>query len=228
MIKYQINEKFSHLEAEILGVPERFESEQGLIRDIRNVIKVLDIGGHRCVVKMFRQPNIINRVAYAYIRSSKAQRSFENAIELLRCGILTPEPVAYIVFSDIVGVTHSYYISMALEYDFDFWRVVRTPPHDVEKLLLAFTHFTYTMQEQHIYFKDHSPGNTLIKCRADGEYEFWLVDLNRIEYRKMSLRERIHNFSRLGLKGEQLDIVSREISLLLGADLQYVRRNMVR
>lgn len=111
MIDYQINPKYKSLEKAILDIPRRFDQEGEVIDDGRNVIKILDVEGERFNVKSFKKPNIINQFAYAYVRKGKAQRSFEYANILLERGVGTPEPIAYIVYRNVFGVTRSFYIS---------------------------------------------------------------------------------------------------------------------
>ena len=53
------------------------------------------------------------------------------------------------------------------------------PDHEI--ILRAFTRFTFQLHENGINFLDHSPGNTLVK-KVGKEYEFYLVDLNRMNF----------------------------------------------
>jgi hypothetical protein len=63
------------------------------------------------------------------------------------------------------------------------------------------------LHENGILFKDHSPGNTLIKKNGD-HYMFYLVDLNRMEFKELSFEERIVNFSRLTPREDMVVIMS--------------------
>jgi hypothetical protein len=42
------------------------------------------------------------------------------------------------------------------------------------------------MHEAKINFLDHSPGNTLIIKKDNGDYDFYLVDLNRMKFEVLS------------------------------------------
>jgi hypothetical protein len=58
---------------------------------------------------------------------------------------------------------------------------------------------------------DHSPGNTLIKKVSEDEYEFFLVDLNRMNFHEsMNFDMRMKNLSRLTPKKEMIAIMSDE------------------
>ena len=201
MIDYQINPKYKSLEKAILDIPRRFDLEGEVIDNKRNVIKILDVEGERFNVKSFKKPNVINQFAYAYVRKGKAQRSFEYANTLLERGVDTPEPIAYIVYRNVFGVTRSFYISRQEEYDYTFRDLRVKCPADLEFILREFTRFTYHFHTQSIYFIDHSPGNTLI--RREGErVHFMLVDLNRIKFMTISPLVGLKNFYRLNRSEE--------------------------
>lgn len=223
MMKFTISDKYIYLKEDILSVPFLFDAATEVLGNARNVVKVMNIGGIRCNVKKFKRPNLINQFAYAYVRKSKAERSYLNANFLINHGILTPEPIAYIVYQNLYGVTDSYFISLQLDFDFEFRALWKDWPKDIEEILKAFTQFTYDFQQKGIFFKDHSQGNTLIKRRLAGGYDFYLVDLNRISFRKLGRKEGILNFSRLALKGKYLDIVAKEYARLTNDNYEYVR-----
>lgn len=218
MVKYVINERYAHLKDEILAVPVCFDKTGEVVHDYRNVIKILDIAGIRLNVKSFKTPHIINRIAYAYFRKSKAQRSFEYALKLQRLGINTPEPVAYIVYSDVWGITRSFYLSLQIACDFTFKGLTEQQPADLEVILRAFTRFTHDFHRKGVYFIDHSPGNTLIERLPEGGYRFNLVDLNRIDFKTISPDEGLRNFYRLNADDNMIRIMADEYALLTHGD----------
>lgn len=138
MIDYQINPKYKPLEKAILDIPRRFDREGEVIDNKRNVIKILEVEGERFNVKSFKKPNVVNQFAYAYVRKGKAQRSFEYANTLLERGVDTPEPIAYIVYRNVFGVTRSFYISRQEEYDYTFRDLRVKRPADLEFILREF------------------------------------------------------------------------------------------
>ena len=96
---------------------------------------------------------------------------------------------------DWFGLSNSYYISEYQDYDLTYRELTTDfdiPDH--EKMLRAFTRFTFQLHQSNIHFLDHSPGNTLIK-RVNEDYDFYLVDLNRMEFGSMDFKTRIINFS---------------------------------
>lgn len=193
---------------------QNFAGEGELINDgQRNSIKLFVIDGITINVKSFKVPNLINKVAYRFFRKSKAQRSFEYAKTLLTKGIGTPQPIAYVEdASALFG--NSFYASEHLDYDLTYRELVENPGYpDHDRILRAFTRFTYELHEKNIEFLDHSPGNTLIQ-RNNGNYNFFLVDLNRMNFRKLSFEDRMKNFSRLTPKREMVENMACEYSRL--------------
>ncbi|QKX03438.1 Kdo domain containing protein [Aquimarina sp. TRL1] len=199
---------------EILGAAER------------NVIKIASIGGKRYTIKSFKIPNFINQVVYRFFRKSKAERSYRYARKLLGLGINTPFPLAYSTSTTLFLFKNSYYVSELVTPDLTYRELVHQPDFpDHETILRAFTRFTFELHEQGVLFLDHSPGNTLILNKG-GKYEFYLVDLNRMKFKTLSLDERIHNFARLTPKKEMVQVMSNEYSKLTGKDEQYIFEKM--
>ena len=169
-------------------------------------------------VKSFQVPHLVNRFAYKYIRKSKARRSFEHAEILLKKGILTPKPIGYIEFSESIGLTNSFYVSQNLSYDFDFGEVIEKDFPDRENILNQFTEFTYQIHENDIHHFDHSKGNTLMCRTSAGQYDFYLIDLNRMRFEEMTYEKRIDNFNRLSLTPDMIRIVGKKYASLIGQD----------
>ena len=188
----------------------------------RNKMLSVDIKGLLVNVKSFKIPNIFNQIAYKFFRKSKAERSFTYAKRLLELGIQTPEPIAYYEFYSLYGIRKSYYFSEHIDYDIMYRTLVADPAYpEHEKILRAFTRFTYEMHEKGIYFKDHSPGNTLIK-KVGSSYEFYLVDLNRMKFFNLDFDARVTNFSRLTPKQDMVAVMSDEYAKLIGEPYQKV------
>jgi len=178
----------------------------------RNIIKLFDLNGKTINIKSFKIPNLINKIAYRYFRKSKARRSFEYATILLEKGIGTPEPVAFQENFNFLGLRNSYYVSEHLAVDLTYRELVEIPDYpDRENILRQFTKFSFDLHEKGIEFLDHSPGNTLIKKNIEGRYDFFLVDLNRMEFHKsMSFEMRMKNLCRLTPLKEMVAVMSNE------------------
>lgn len=206
---------------------DKFSNEGELIGSgYRNVIKILDIDGVKYNIKAFKVPNVVNKVVYRFFRKSKAERSFLYAEKLLKNGILTPSPEAYVEYVSLFVFGKSYYISKQLDYNFTIRKLIDEPQcEDYDNILRQFTQFTFQLHEKGIHFLDHSPGNTLIK-KENGNYKFYLVDLNRMEFKTLTDDERFANFARLSPKDYMLDIISDEYAKLINRPHQEVKERM--
>ncbi|NRA92055.1 MAG: Kdo domain containing protein [Psychroserpens sp.] len=188
----------------------------------RNSLKLFDLNGRTINVKSFRIPNFINQVAYRYFRKSKAQRSFEYGKWLQSLEIGTPQPMAYYEYKTPLLFKHSYFISAQQDCDLTYRELTTDfeyPNH--EKILRAFTRFTYNLHEKKVHFLDHSPGNTLIK-KVGNEYHFYLVDLNRMEFKPLDFETRVKNFAKLTTHKFMIEIMSDEYAKCLGVDYEKV------
>lgn len=221
----------------IFKVTESFKNQQEEIKQLllnfntigevfgnqkRNTIRVVDFKGTKLNIKSFKAPKAFNSFVYKYIRKSKAERSFSYAKLLSKKKIGTPQPVAYFEESTVFGITNSYYVSEHIEANLTYRELVKQPDYENHEIILRqFVHFTHQLHENNILFNDHSPGNTLIKKSTKG-YNFYLVDLNRMNFKELSFLERMKNFSRLTPKEEMVGVMSDEYSKITGIHYQKV------
>lgn len=203
------------LREKLLFLIQNFQEEGELLNNgQRNSIKIFEVDGISINVKSFKVPHWINKIAYRFVRKSKAQRSFEYAHALLKKGIGTPQPIAYVIDDSGFTFGKSFYASQHLIHDLTYRELVENPNYpDHENILRAFTRFTYLLHEKGVEFLDHSPGNTLIQ-HDNGNYKFFLVDLNRMNFRRLSFDDRMKNFSRLTPKKEMVRIMAKEYANL--------------
>lgn len=218
-MQFVVHPDFAHLKPEITDCLNRFSTKgEEVYKGSRNSIKYFELEDVVLNIKAFKKPNFIKKIIYTYFRESKAKRSYEYALKLLELGIKTPQPIAYIEKKDGLGLTESYYVCEHIDYDFMFRKLVAEP--DMEgrtEILNQFTQFCYQLHENGIEFKDHSPGNTLIKHIGGGKYDFYLVDLNRMTFhKKMSIKQRMYNLRRLTPQLEMVSIITEEYAKLSG------------
>ncbi|MGB7843659.1 MAG: lipopolysaccharide kinase InaA family protein [Salinimicrobium sp.] len=208
-MKIIIDETFSSHKKEITQALDNFEQEGRKIGPgKRNVLKAVSVGGKELNIKAFKVPNVVNKIAYRFFRKSKAERSFKYAKELLKRGINTPAPIAYAEEVTAVAFFKSFYVSEHLDYDLTF-RDLDLKKEGHADILRAFTRFTFELHEKGVEFLDHSPGNTLIKIKNNG-YDFYLVDLNRMNFKTLNLTERLRNFERLSREKAVYEIMAEE------------------
>lgn len=206
--------KTIHPKQFVVDVLSNFQNHgELLVKGRRNTIKIFPFEDKHVNVKQFKQPNFLNTFVYRYIRKSKAQRSFEYAEYLLEKGIRTPTPYAFAEDRSGVGLGISYYFCEHVQADLTYRELVEIPDFpDHEIILRKFSQFCIQLHDAGVEFKDHSPGNTLIK-KTDNDYLFYLVDLNRMTFHKhMSFELRMKNMSRLTPKKEMVRVMANEYS----------------
>lgn len=225
-MNYKIHTNYLHLKDKLESIILNFETSGEYDYEKRNKMRSIKTDNLNINIKSFKIPNIFNQVAYKFFRKSKAERSYMYANILIDKGIDTPQPIAYYEYFSLYGIKNSYYFSQHLEYDIMYRTLVSDsnyPEH--EKILRQFTQFTFQMHEKGVYFKDHSPGNTLIKKNGDN-YDFYLVDLNRMNFFDLDFNARITNFSRLTPKKEMVLIMSDEYAKLINQPFDKVFKKM--
>lgn len=214
-MKAKFSQNYLSENIEISQIIEDFDAIGTTLYDDRNTIKIFDHKGDVLNIKRFKVPNAVNKIAYKFFRKSKAERSYNYAQELLKREIDTPAPVAY--FEEQLPFTFgtSYFVSKHITYDLTYRELVQEPNFkDHEKILRAFTRFTYELHQKGVLFLDHSPGNTLIQLN-DGSYKFYLVDLNRMIFKDLTEEDRLKNFSRLSPKKEMVEVMANEYAKLI-------------
>ncbi|MDT0687089.1 lipopolysaccharide kinase InaA family protein [Autumnicola psychrophila] len=214
-MKFVVEKAFADQREEILHFVNHFSREgEVLDKGQRNDIKIFDLNGKKLNVKSFKKPNLINQVAYKYFRKSKARRSFENANYLLSHNLKTPVPVAYAEAPGLL-FTESFYVCEQIPYDLTFRELIHEPDYPQrEEILRAFTQFTFRLHENNVNFLDHSPGNTLIQTN-NGNFEFYLVDLNRMKFEPLNFEERMKNLHRITRFEDMAKIIANEYAKLI-------------
>lgn len=200
MIKHEINPGFESFRAFILNIKEIFPENGNTIKKGRNELKLLEHNGVRFCVKSFGNLNPCNRAVYSFIRPSKANRSFNYALRIMDLGVKTPEPVAFVEYYDKNRLLqNSYYISVYLVHDMSLKDAFDMELSDRLELLSGFARFACNqLHNNGIIHKDLSASNVLINTNPDNTYDFYLIDLNRIRFRKnISFRQRMTNLRRI-------------------------------
>ena len=155
MIKYKINPKYKEEFTPFLkNIKEHFSNNDQSIHKARNELKIIEHNNIDTVVKAFKVPNIINQFAYAYLRGSKAKKSYENAMKLIELGVETPEPIGFIQFYEKGLLKESFFISLHQPYEF----LIREPLYeadfeDRENIIKQFAKFTYELHQKNIFPK---------------------------------------------------------------------------
>lgn len=198
-IKVVINPEYSFLTEFINKLPENFSSEGEIIYNERNVLKRYQVHEVDMIVKSFKVPIFVNKIAYSFFRKSKASRSYEYALGILKRGGSTPAPIAYIEEYKHGLLYRSYYISIFNANAETVRKYMDGTVINAENIWRSFIRFTIKMHRCGILHVDYSPGNILIETKPDGSYQFTLIDINRLCFKQVTQEEALCNFDRLAL-----------------------------
>lgn len=216
--KVYVDAGFCTLTSYVKALPALFKYDSGtVIYKGRNELREMDWHGTKVVIKSFRVPNLINRIAYGVFRSSKAQRSFEYAEMLRREGIGSPAPVAYYTERNGLLFTRSYYVSLKSECPYSYVNLMRGDFPGQEEILRAIARTTAALHEKGYLHKDYSRGNILFR-HTDKGVEVEIIDLNRIRFRTVDMEEGCRNFERLPGTPEMFAILADEYAKARGFD----------
>ncbi len=198
-----------------------FQSSSNSLHNERNEIKVVYYNNMEYVVKSFKIPHLLNRIVYSYFKDSKAKKSYENSTKIID---FTPKPIGYIEFKKSSLLNKSYFINE--KFDFDF--TIREPLLDKEfkdrdEIFKQFAKFTFKLHQNRVLHLDYSPGNILIK-RDGKRFEFKIIDINRMKFKELTIKERLKNFSQLWAEDRDLSTIIREYTKLLNKDEKYYEK----
>ncbi len=217
-----IQDNYIELKPAINKIIDDFDSRGELIKGSRNTIKKINIDNLVINIKRFKIPNILNKIIYTFFRSSKANRSYNYAKKLIDNGIMSPEPIGFYDIFKFGLIHQSYYVSENIDYDYDMEFVFTNIELDSrDEIIKKFTYFTHNLHENGIMFLDHSRSNTLVKKHND-DFKFYLIDLNRMKFKTLSIDERFKNFRRLKLNNEILEKVSGFYSEIVNVEKQII------
>lgn len=218
-MKIKVHPNYKDQQKAIVKLVETFfKKGRILVKGSRNIIKTNLLNDDDVNIKFFKKPGFFKSVIYTFFKETKAKRSFEYACYLIENQILTPHPIAYAEERNKLGLLgNSFYISEQINYDFTFRELIHNPLFPNRVIILEqFAEFTYRLHEAKINFLDHSPGNTLIVKRSDGNYDFYLIDLNRMRFEELSLEQRMDNFKKLWLSKRMVEVIAMRYAFLTG------------
>lgn len=214
-----ISPGYRHAAGLIRSLPQTFAGSGVTLYRGRNTVKAYTAeDGGTLVVKRFKRPNPVQRVAYTFFKKSKAERAYLFAAELRKRGFNTPHEAAYIELREGMLLSDSYFVSAEcplppltglLRRD-DFCR----PAADSLAGLLVRLH------EKGVMHGDLNLTNILYEELPGGGYSLWLIDTNRSRFSSGSLTygECVENLKRLTHDKALLSYVTGRYATLRGWD----------
>lgn len=182
----EANQLMLTLNPETLIAPQKDQS----LRHARNVIWAMpdprDTTAQLTIkqpVKMYPHKAFLDR-----FKPSKAKRSWNGAMELLRRGVGTAQPVAYFEKIGDRSLKQNFYICERVAADCTIGELFSAFARGdstykgltAKEVYRQFAQFSHNMHKRGIYFRDYSGGNILINIHANNVLEFSLIDTARI------------------------------------------------
>ena len=212
-MKYEVvDTRYSVL---IKNIRDLFLESKNSIWDRRNKIKVISYNDEDVTVKSFKVPHLMNRIVYTFFRDSKAKRSYENSMKIVE---FVPKPIGYAEYKKFGLLYDSYFVCEKYTYDFTIREVLLQGDfEDREDIFKQFAAFTYALHMKGVEHLDYSPGNILIK-KVNRSYEFKIIDVNRMQFKRLSERECLENFSKLWANNKDLFLIIDSYAKLIEID----------
>lgn len=176
------------------------------IHDYRNVLVRIarneELGVKKeILVKKYKLFRRYDRLRFRFI-NSKAHRSLDIALFLLKNGVNTPAPIAMIddrgKFNRLVNC---YYLTEYLDYDVSFLQIIMEAEENRKrKIIMEAAQNIRLMHDAGIVHRDLHASNILIKNFKDRP-EFYFIDLNRARKKEfLTLEARAKDLGRLALQ----------------------------
>jgi hypothetical protein len=226
-MKLEFQSQYRTLEHNFKNIRDIFSGDDTSIHKARNELKIIELNGLKTVVKSFKIPHLLNRIVYTYFRSSKASKSYFNAIKLKQLQISTPEPIGYAEFYSSNMLKNSYFITLHCPFDFTIREALHHKVNNYQDILRQFAAYTYDLHQKGVWHLDYSPGNILIQQISEG-YLFNIVDINRMDFRTITPLQGCENFNKLWASDEELEIIGSEYARLCSEDPSIIISEMQR
>lgn len=207
-MKVVVHPHYASLTEFIRSLPHIYSREGEMLYDKRNKVKRFQLGKEILIVKKFKRPNLIQRIAYTFFKKSKAERAYLYAGIFRERGFQTPHEIAYIEIKIHGLFSDGYFVSTACD-DKPLLPILNREDFDQEladhlSLLLANLH------QKGILHGDINLNNVLYRV-ADGKYCFTLIDTNRSRFTPTpSMQECMDNLKRLTHNKALMDYVVRK------------------
>lgn len=211
-----IHPDYCNLTDFINQLPATFDQHGELLYQGRNTVKRYDVDGLQVVVKRYKHPNIYQRIAYTFFKSSKTERAYKYAALLRSMGVDSPHEVAYIEANRHGLFTTGFFISLNCDY----------PPTSIplstddfdRPLADALARFLVELHEKGILHGDLNLTNILYHTDESGQYQFTLIDTNRTVFKRPTPDECLDNMKRLTHKRDLLFYIISLYARLRGWD----------
>ncbi|WP_288856977.1 lipopolysaccharide kinase InaA family protein [uncultured Bacteroides sp.] len=203
----------------VSNLPEKFGTEGETIYASRNVVKRFKNDDKEWIVKRYKTPNLIQRLAYTFWRKSKAKRAFLYAQKLESIGIDTPEGIACVECKKYRLFHTGYFISGVCHYPPLYPLLVKEEAFD-KRAASALAAFFVSMHQKGFFHGDPNLSNILYHIDEAGKYHFTVIDTNRSTFKaSASPKECLENLKRITHRRDLLQYITEEYASLRGWDI---------
>lgn len=201
-------------------LPTVFDTEGETVYQGRNVVKRFTHEGKEWIVKRYKRPNLVQRIAYTFFKKSKAERAFLYAGMLKERGIGTPEAIACIELKAHGLISDSFFISEVCHDPAVFPALVQTPDFD-KRLADELAAFFVQMHSKGFLHGDPNLTNILYREEGKTGFAFSVIDTNRSLFKKHPGRkECLDNLKRVTHRRDLLRHIVTRYTVLRGWDIE--------
>ena len=136
------------------------------------------------------------------VLSSPAFRSWDATVLLRAAGFLTPSPIAAIEYRRWGMLERSFFMTTpvdgAVPTDQYWWRLRRAPAGMRRAFIAGLARLFAALHAAGVYHNDLKDANVLVRAGAEGGFEYYLLDLERVrQCHVLSMRQRVKNLVQL-------------------------------
>jgi tRNA A-37 threonylcarbamoyl transferase component Bud32 len=195
-MRIEVHPQFREVSEFVQHIPFLFSTKGETLYEGRNCVKRFPSQLGDLVVKRFKRPHILQRIAYTFFKKSKAERAYLYAGFFRERGIDTPHEVAFIEEKH-GGLLRDSYFVCAVCPDAEIRDTLRRPDCP-EALVRALAAFLVEVHTRGILHGDLNLTNILFRQEPDGHYHFTLIDTNRSRFlASPTRRDCLHNLRTL-------------------------------
>lgn len=169
----------------------------------RNIVSRQQLQGRTVVVKHFRNRGLRKKIAYK-IRSSKARRSFEHALQIMKAGLLSPQPIAWREDWQGGWLQQSFYVCDFVDAAYTVWDLKKDAVPGNKGCIAQLGALIGKLHNAGLHHQDLTPGNVLL-CQVEQGFDMYVIDCNRMLVGDVSQQTGLHALVRMGLEGAHID-----------------------
>ena len=189
--------------------------KEGALRHARNAIWAIPDPRNAADKITIKQPVKMypHKALFDRFKPSKAKRSWNGAVELLRRGIDTAKPLAFFEKQGDVSLKQNFYLCDFVNADCSvgemfihfangnkkYTNISKGWYISAEEMYVQFAQYLLNLHGRGVFFRDLSGGNVLVQMRANNVLHFSLIDTARARFfnHAITMNERLADLTRI-------------------------------